>query len=267
MVTKKLIFLFALFFISFVSSATIINNVPGDTGLDIETPIVESHRQNTNFLVYAHPHNFTDGLELTNTTANCTYNLYSPENRTLLFTGDLDYIVTEEFFAEINAGNFSALGQYYIVIECETISLGGYTGNSFQVTPTGTLINSATTGMYTLLLALTIFFLLISLYAYQKLPSKNVQFGEGELVSIAWLKYLRFPLAIFSYVLVMSIIWLGGTMAYAYTPLSAIGPLLITLFRIMGIGLLLIFPIGLFVIIQKAVKDLQLKYMQNRGIF
>jgi len=143
---KKYLFLFAfLFLISFCiaqppfQQTTIISK-----GIQIETPIIETHKFNETFDFHIHAHNATDGLLLTNTTTNCIIHIYKPSDGGHVIEMNMTFCPTNQvdFEAEIEGGNFTEVGQYAVLFYCEVPGeIGGFFEYAFDVTNEGTTLS------------------------------------------------------------------------------------------------------------------------------
>lgn len=144
---NKKIFIFLIFALALISPVLaqppFQTSSTADKSILIESPVIETHQQNTYLNFHAHPHNSTNGETLNYSVIDyCFIHVYSPSNgeheiQSLMNPNgnDIDW--------EYNAsgGNFSELGQYAGYIYCQTNTTGdlrgGYFEFAFDVTPTG----------------------------------------------------------------------------------------------------------------------------------
>lgn len=131
------IFLFIVLLVGTVSAQptfTVIQII--DSGLEISFPKFDSIPQSQNFDFHAHVLNTSDGVHMDDTTTSCLFHLYGDKGRHIFKDEDIGYN-GKDFEAEIDAGNFSRLGRYTYIIECNTSSLGGAVSVGFDVTANG----------------------------------------------------------------------------------------------------------------------------------
>ncbi len=141
---KKLIpFLFVLFLLiplAFaVKTTQTFANVGGTDGLVLRFPQKEILKQNTNFSFNSHVFNLSNGVAMGNGTASCYLYLFNKTGESLisdkpvLFGNDI-----YDFTIEIDGNNFTELGVYSYIFQCNTTDLGGFASGSFIVTADGT---------------------------------------------------------------------------------------------------------------------------------
>jgi hypothetical protein len=142
-IAMSILLIFTLFFIPLVSSAPP-NTIPGTQiiqqfaeGYTIKYPLVDNLYQNQDHEFYFHIFNISNGLPVSNLTTSCQFHLYNESsgehmlNKTLVYNQHLN--VTNEFEIEVTGGNFSQLGTYSYIVQCNSSVLGGFNNVQFNV--------------------------------------------------------------------------------------------------------------------------------------
>jgi len=137
---NKLLFLF-LFLI--LSSSLVLAVKPvtqlaeTENGLIIEYPRYNVHQQNTYYKMHTHVINASNGVIITNETTKCFLHLYNVSG---------DHVLEEymgwdsnglEFKLDIGAGNFTQLGDFAYIIQCNGTQGGSFIGGNFEITENG----------------------------------------------------------------------------------------------------------------------------------
>ena len=133
-------FILCMFVLQFVSAAPPVLSTIQVGSLEILTPGWDNVKQGQDVDFYWHVFNTTQLI--TNATANCTFHLYSIAQKG-------EHIYTEspvrtfefgrDFEVSLSGSNFTNVGEYCHIIECNTTSQSGALERCFQVTKTGTL--------------------------------------------------------------------------------------------------------------------------------
>lgn len=238
-------------------------------GIEVESPIFESHKQNQPFYFHVHAHNATDGRILKNDTTFCILHLYNPEDGEHLVKENMTFPDSEQYDFElkIEAGNFSRLGSYAILFYCEVDGeIGGFFEHGFVVTPTGIDLTVENAIIYIGLLGLFVFIFLCTVISIPFLPSSDARSEEGELLSVSSLKHLRLVFYGLAYILLMTIMFLASNIALAFLFDSLIGDVLFKIFNLMS---WLLFPLLIILflwIFYSIFRDKETKRMLERGV-
>ena len=91
--------------------------------------------------------------------------------------------------------------------------------------------------------------------------------GEGEFLSVSWLKYLKSTLLFVEWLLMTSIFYISSNIAFAYLGEQLFAKVLHSLYRItfsMTLPIVIIWFIWVFVSI---VRDKKLKRMMEKGLY
>lgn len=128
------IFLLSLMFISAIPPFTSTNTV----GISIEHPLKDVIQANQSHKFHFHIFNATDGKPFLNTSdIECVFHLYDLEGNHLLKINDVSSDDIYDWEAEILGGNFTKVGQYSYVFQCNNSIVGGFYEHDFLVTPNG----------------------------------------------------------------------------------------------------------------------------------
>ncbi len=200
--------LFVLFL--FVFSLTFIQAQPPlqqtialDRGIQIESPVIETHKINTDFLFHVHIHNLTNGLLLNNDTANCRIHIYRPSDGDHVIEDVMTFSIDgRDFDKEVGGGNFTEIGQYSVLFNCEVPGdIGGFLEYDFKITKTGLPLQESESTIY-LILAFGVFFLFIlSFYFLITTPYANEVNQKGAVIKITKLKYVKLAFILLTWVL------------------------------------------------------------------
>jgi hypothetical protein len=140
-----------------------------------------------NFFVY----NLTDGILITNESVNCIHYISNSEGAVISFE-NVPYFESDGHWGlTIDKGNFSENGLYYYGTKCNSSTYGGVTTGTWKVNPSGFLFEIQEAIIYSVFIL--IFFGLIILLAVLATitPGENKQDGEGNVIGIVKLKYLK----------------------------------------------------------------------------
>lgn len=105
-------------------------------GLNVDFPRIIELPQNEDFKFHFHVFNATSGLIVDNTTTNCSFELVDNNGIEIFEDSDIVF-VDDEFNVIILGGNFSRLGSYFWLINCQTGSEGGFISSPLVVTADG----------------------------------------------------------------------------------------------------------------------------------
>jgi len=263
--------LILLMSISMISSAPPVSQVQQfTTGYIIKIPTQETIKQGQDFTFYFHVFNISDGVPITNLTTNCFFHLYNSSGEHIVnLTADYEKLpnIFNEWEAYIKGGNFSKVGLYNYIIQCNSTTLGGYFEMPLEVTGTGLELTVARSIIYFGFFMLLIFFFIVILLAISKLPEGEERNSEGEIISINSLKYLKSVFLFIEWLLIISIFYLSSNLAFAYLGEQMFAQILFTLFQI-SLGLTLPIIVIWFVwIFVNIFQDKKIKGLISHGIY
>ena len=140
-------------------------------GIVIEYPKYMYIEQGQNFTLHTHVIDKTNGTILTNETTNCFLHLYNKYGQHVL-QEDMDFSSNGiEFELYIGEGNFTNLGLYAYIIQCNaTLNRGGFDAGNFEITVSGEPEDptDTTSGISIILFILLINGLLFALPIFKK---------------------------------------------------------------------------------------------------
>ena len=158
-------------------------------------------------------------------------------------------------------------GTYYYIVKGDFNGVLKTERLNFDINYFGKKLTNAQSIIYVILLSLLVFILFGTLFGMGFLPSSNTTNPEGAIMSITWLKYLRLPLWIFSYFLLIAILFLSSNVAYAFLSEQLFGKMFFTLFTIVLAISPLIIILTFLSFILKFYEDKEFQRYLNRGIF
>ena len=135
----KMIFVFLFLFLFLINFSSAVPPVQTTTnpsiGIDVEYSNYDVAKENTNFTLYTHAFNKSDGLILTTAVADCNLHIYGSNGKKIF---DADFSENgHEFWVDINNSVFTNLGIHSYIIHCNATNIGGFASGNFNVTPTG----------------------------------------------------------------------------------------------------------------------------------
>jgi uncharacterized membrane-anchored protein YitT (DUF2179 family) len=145
--TSKAFNLSALFIFIFLFSFNLIHADPPFAqpqnllgGYEIKIPPFDTFKQNEDLNLNFHLFNLSNGVPIDNSSTDCFIHLYQSNG-----IQELEIEVPHESFNTINneweililGDNFSGIGNYAYIVQCNSSSLGGFESISFSITPSG----------------------------------------------------------------------------------------------------------------------------------
>jgi hypothetical protein len=174
---------------------------------------------------------------------------------------------SQTFNFTVGGGNYSEFGVYCHKIECFDSSSIQTGEECYEVNYFGKELTQSQSTIYLGLLGILIFTLFVTFFGMGKLPAENARDGQGRILSINYLKYLRLPLWLFAYFLFIAIIYLCSNIAFAFLSEQLFAKLLFAIFSI----LLALSPVVLIVLVIsffiRFFHDKSFQNLLNRGIF
>ena len=156
-----IIFIFVLVFLASIVLAAppVTQSFVGDIGLQLENPLVSFVQQGRDVAAHLHVYNKSNGFAMNNDTTSCFLHIYNETGHEFFSELYTWASVENEWELNITGGNFSFLGEYGFLAQCNTSSVGGFVRGKFQVTESGEEepMADATAGI-----AIVIFILLIT---------------------------------------------------------------------------------------------------------
>lgn len=151
------------------------------TGVIIEAPIKSAIKQGEDWMFHIHAYNATSGVRLTNESVDCMIHLYDPLNGGHLIEDNMSFDANGiDFEYTVLGGNFTTIGQYAVLFDCEDTTIGGFIEYPFYVTLSGEDSQIVQSIPYSAFL-LFLFVLMGSLYILQK--SINFEKWNNKIIS------------------------------------------------------------------------------------
>jgi hypothetical protein len=234
-------------------------------GFNLKFPEDEYLKQNQDYEFEVHVYNISNGLPMTNN-ISCYFYLYNSSGKHHLELANVTPSHNFDYSFYVAGGNFSEVGHYYYLVQCNNSVLGGFIESSFEVNPAGIENNTSQSMTYIIILSMFILILFVCLFGFITIPTNNGRGEDGYIESINWLKYLKYTLLVPGYLSLIGILFLTSNVAYAFTTLVPIANLVFYLYKI-SLAMLLPIMIGivLFGIIKFARDFRDLKYI-DRGL-
>lgn len=225
---KKYAFIIA--FILLMAIIPLVNAVPpfstqtSSNTLQIESPALPVTEQGSDRRFHAHVINQTSSK--TNKTTSCALHVYNQTGYDITTTTqwmEFEAYNGIDFAMTIGGGNFSSTGTYAYVIQCNSTNEIGFYRGQFQVTPNGEIADTGTAVFYIGILAVLLFFMALSVYAFMEYDNLLNRVGMFGII----------------YLLLIAITFIGWNMASDFITSS---PFLISMLKIM----FYVFVIGFF---------------------
>lgn len=190
-VYKKTMFLFFLLIILCFSVFAIQTISISNTNLNIEIPEFETYKYGTDIQMHFHVYN-SSGFLVTNSTT-CTFHLYNSSEEHILISDLLFDTTNKEFEIQLGSGNFTNIGYYAYIIQCNNTKEANFVMTSFKLTKTGLNTSEEPKNHIWFLIILVIILDLVFAFAYIKLSNEH-EFFKWLLFGIICLS----PLFLFS---------------------------------------------------------------------
>lgn len=189
--TKKIIWICIVFLlISFVSAQPPFQEAGGDVALDIRAPTGTFLKQGQDVQLNTHLYNRSNGLLINNTEASCTIHVYNITGHHIIEEALIPSGVFD-FQLNISGGNFSLLGEYSFVEQCNTSTIGGFVSRGIEVTKSGFEERRFMIPILIGIITIMLFFGAIG-YSAKSLNIKSFGYGIAliQLVNIAFILYV-----------------------------------------------------------------------------
>jgi len=137
----------------------------------------------------------------------------------------------------------------------------------FDVTYTGNEISTAQSILSLGFLVLLILVFITNFICMSWLPNKNQTDGEGRILSITYLKYLRNVLWMTGYFLFIGIIFVASNLAYGFLSETLLADVLFMIFRVSFVLSPIVVIVWLIWMFVSFFHDKEFQKMLNRGMF
>lgn len=227
-------FLVIIILMSFVVSSQPPFQTSDASGLIVEVPVIEFIKQNNDFDFHAHVFDSTSGKPLTNATVDCYLHLYNGTNGKHFIQTKMGFSSNLiDFDYNVLGGNFTEVGQYAAIVYCNTTTIGGFIEYPFYVSYSGDELTFPQSVLYSSFLGLLVLSFFLLIFAINKLPDSNDYDDEDGILQINYIKYLRTPLWITVYFLVIAISFISSNIAYGYLNEILVGKFLFMIFVVL----------------------------------
>lgn len=132
-------------------------------GFFLKVPADSVLKQSESYEFEVHAYNISNGLPIISG-ISCYLHLYNSTGNHIYEGFDATASHNFDYTFNVNGGNFSSSGVYYINYQCNNSILGGYEANYLEITPNGEEATEGKAIFYMGLFAVLIFFFAISLY-------------------------------------------------------------------------------------------------------
>ena len=240
-------------------------------GYEIKIPPFDIFQQNKNVNLNFHLFNLSNGVPIDNSSTDCFLHLYKSNGDQIL-----DIEVPHESFQTINneweililGNNFSEVGDYGYIIQCNSTSLGGFESISFSITPSGKDIEIGESIIYFILVLILIGLDLLILFLIFVLPSKNNQDDSSKSFQLIKLKYLRVVLIGIMYPMIIVTLNFVNGLAVNFTSLTMFAGVIGFLFETLLRGAWIYTVIIIIWIVIMLIKDTNWNnLMEKHGYF
>ena len=107
-------------------------------GLVINFPLLDTFEQNKDISFNFHVYNQTSGLIMTNATTSCVFHLFDNKGDHLIDNKEMPFDSNGvDFEITLSGSNFSRLGAYSFLVNCNTSIVGGFDMHSLRITSSG----------------------------------------------------------------------------------------------------------------------------------
>ena len=269
---KLFIFLFLLFLTPFISAQPPFVEIGTFTeGYIVEFTPIGTYKLGENIQINAHVLNISNGVRITNSSANCFFHLFnqSGHHTTGLNNFNMSFDLEGlDWELEVLSQNMTSLGEYSYLLNCQSTTgiLGGFVAITFEVTQTGFELTNARAIIYFILMLGVFMVFLIILWGAVVLPFKNQRGDSGRIIDIEKFKYLKLGLIFLSYALFIWLLNLFLTLSNSFLFLTQFTGFFTMVFQIL---INLVFPLFVIMVLTFwffAWNDLQLMKLLKRGI-
>lgn len=146
-------------------------------GLTIESPVQEYIKQGEDHDFYFHVFNTSNGKYISDPAeADCFFHLYNESGKHIVEMKLPTYssLFGSEWKADIKGDNFSHIGEYNFIVQCNTSYAGGFSEVTFRVSNSGRGLNISDSiiqlGFMFLLFGISASFLFLTLYIQEPAP-------------------------------------------------------------------------------------------------
>lgn len=258
---KIFLFLMLLLILPIINSAQPTVTIPtSDLGIAIEHPIKDIIQANQTHKFHFHIFNVSDGKPFLNTTTNikCVFHLYDLDGNHIQKINNVGSDDTYDWEALILGGNFTNIGQYSYVFQCNNSQIGGYYEHDFLVTPKGEILSVAQSILTFVLLFFSFAILSFFMFWGIKLPFKNTRDERGFYLVVNDKKWLKIICLVGSYIVLMWVMALLSSTANNFLSLESFGSFFYYFYYLMLSALFPLLIVTIIVMFALWVKDMKI---------
>ena len=209
-----------MFMVSLVSAQPPFEQGSFLDGFEIKHPIIETLQVNQDVEFEFHVFNSSNGVPIIEgigqDTLSCYFHLYNSTGQHMLELQENTPSHNFDYGFNVTGGNFSSIGEYSYITQCNSSVAGGFVSVPFIVTGGGVEMTTATALIYIIFILTLGFLLFYTLVAAVRIPFKNTVSEEGKVLSVNYLKYFKVIMMFFSYFLLMFLIGIVRSVMYNY---------------------------------------------------
>jgi hypothetical protein len=266
--------LWALFFLvlaifsmfSIVSAQPPLQQSSDQEGYILETSYPQYHKRGTDLYIHTHVYNSSSG-KLVNTGLSCYSHAYS-------FNLGGQHILSNITLSQYGAGYnatipahyFSDVGTYALLIWCNDSLDGGFLEYAFDVNAQGKEYTSVHGTIYAILMSMLFLIFLLTLYGAIAIQGGNGTGSNGQVLFINYMKYFKIFLGMVSYVCILGITYFAWNLSYGILEFSELSSFFYFLFRMLYVGLIVLFPVIVVISFVKFLHEKGLEKLIARNI-
>lgn len=261
-----MIFFLLTIFSNFVNGAQPVQ-VSTNTGMVIDYPKYDLIKQGNEHRFHVHVINATSSK--TNKTTSCIFHLYNQtgydinQESTLM---EFESYNNVDFALTIGGGNFSSVGLYSYVIQCNSTNEIAFASGQLEVNPSGIEPTTAQGLVYSLLLITSLAFMIFFFMFCFILDGNNKFTMGGDLIELNANKYFKLGLFFAGYLFTIFSTYLAWQISSQFLLLDLGTAIFKTMFTILWIFAIPLFFIVVILGIMKWLFDLKLEKLAERGL-
>ena len=171
-----------------------------------------------------------------------------------------------DYEIDVPASNFSRLGIYSYIVQCNNSEEGGFVANGFEVTPSGLEPSLEQALFYMVILFMAIIILVLFIFFAWNIDGRNEYDVGGKFLKVNFNKYLKIGLWFMSYQLALLITYLCWEIGETFLFLEMGAVIFKTLFWVFLVGELPLLMLVIYSLIVKTLLDWRLDKMDRRGL-
>lgn len=264
---KKLILIVALFFVinsAYAAPPFGLGQSAFSEGYNIKVPFKEVFRINEPYDFDIHVFNISNGKPIISN-ISCYFHLYNKTGAHLYEGFDNTASTSFDYSFGLSSTNFSTLGQYYYIVQCNSTVLGGYNGEYIYVTAQGVPYTEVHGIIYSAIMVILVAIFLLIGYIFITIPWGNDRM-EGKVLAVNWSKYFKIFAFVMDYVILIGIFYFSWNISYGILEFKEMAQFFYLMFRFMMIMILPVFTVILIVGVVQYIKDRNINEYLGRNL-